>query len=75
MPDSVRLPPSLPEAEIRDGERIVLVKDNVKGHALTLVRTIDIPAGRVQPGPDYARFQKFSQEADTAVEREIVVGR
>ena len=75
VPDSVRLPPSLPEAEIRDGERIVLVKDNVKGHALTLVRTIDIPAGRVQPGPDYARFQKFSQEADTAVEREIVVGR
>jgi hypothetical protein len=71
----VRLPSSLPGGEIKDGERVVKVKDNVKGHSLMLQRTIDIPAGRVQPGAEYAKFQRFAQEADALVEREILVGR
>jgi hypothetical protein len=69
-----RLPSSLPTGEIRDGERLVTVQDTVAGHALTLRRIVDIPAGRVAPGADYGAFQKFSQEADALVEKDIVLG-
>ncbi len=51
------------------------MKDAVHGHEIHLARTIDIPAGRVQPGDDYAHFQQFTHDADTALEREISLGR
>jgi hypothetical protein len=44
----------------------------VNGRAIDLVRMIDIPAGRVQPG-EYVRFQKFTQDADALLEREIAL--
>ena len=75
VPSSMRLPPSLPPAEVRDGERSVVVKDTVEGNAITLVRVVDIPAGRVQPGAEYAKFLAFTQAADNALEREIAIGR
>jgi hypothetical protein len=74
-PDSVRMPASLPTGEARDGERVVSVKDTVHGHALTLDRMIDIPAGRVQPGAEYATFASFTQKADALLERDVVLGR
>jgi tetratricopeptide (TPR) repeat protein len=73
-PESFRMPASLPGGEIKEGDRVVRVNDAVHGHALQLERVVDIPAGRVQPGDEYAKFQKFAQEADTLVEREIVLG-
>jgi tetratricopeptide (TPR) repeat protein len=74
-PESVRMPTSLPTGEARDGERFVVVKDAVHGHALTMERTVDVPAGRVQPGDEYARFANFTQKADALLERDVVLGR
>jgi hypothetical protein len=51
------------------------VKDAVHGHALTFERSVDIPAGRVQPGDEYAKFQKFTQDADTLLENDVLLGR
>jgi hypothetical protein len=75
VPESIRMPSSLPVGEARDGERFVLVKDAVHGHALSIDRTIDIPAGRVQPGKEYAAFLEFTQRADALLERDIALGR
>ena len=46
----------------------------MNGHAVTLERVIDVPAGRVQPGAEYAAFQKFTQDADALVERDVALG-
>ncbi|MBK6465307.1 MAG: hypothetical protein IPF92_30535 [Myxococcales bacterium] len=75
VPASVRMPAELPGGTLRDGERVVMVKDAVEGHSLRLVRVIDIPAARVQPGAEYAGFVAFVQKADALVEREIALGR
>jgi tetratricopeptide (TPR) repeat protein len=73
-PTSMRLPASLPGGELRDGDRTVTVKDTVEGNAIRLVRVVDIPAGRVQPGADYTRFVQFTQNADQLLAREIALG-
>jgi hypothetical protein len=72
---ALHMPPSLPKADYRLGELLVSVKDAVHGHELRLTRTIDLPAGRVQPGDEYTRFQQFTNDADAALEREIALGR
>ncbi|HVJ91536.1 MAG TPA: hypothetical protein VM580_17155, partial [Labilithrix sp.] len=73
-PPTMRLPSSLPNGELHDGDRSVVVKDTVDGNALKLVRVVDIPAGRVQPGAEYARFVEFTQSADQLLAREIALG-
>ena len=73
--NSLKMPASLPRGEFKHCELEVLVKDNIRGHELQLARTIDLPAGRVQPGDDYAKFQQFTRDADTALEREVALGR
>ncbi len=73
--NALKMPASLPRGEFKHGELEVLVKDTVRGHELELARTIDLPAGRIQPGDDYAKFQQFTRDADTALEREIALGR
>ncbi len=75
VPESLRMPASLPGGDIKDGERVVKVADAVHGHALYLDRVVDIPEGRVQPGAEYTSFQRFTQEADSLVERDILFGR
>jgi len=59
--------------------RIVMHDDDTSSvlrRALELLaRTIDLPAGRIQPGDDYAKFQQFTRDADTALEREIALGK
>jgi len=74
IPASMKMPASLPNGDIHDADRVVSVKDKVNGHAIELVRTIDIPAGRIQPGDAYAKFVQFTQSADEAVERDIRIG-
>jgi hypothetical protein len=75
VPSSMRLPPSLPGADVRDGDRSVVVKDAVEGNAILLARVVDIPAGRVQPGAEYAKFVAFTQAADQVLDREIAIGQ
>jgi tetratricopeptide (TPR) repeat protein len=75
FPESMKMPASLPIAEVKHGDAIVVVKDAVHGHAIHLDRVVDLPAGRVQPGDDYARYRAFSRDADALLEREILIGR
>jgi tetratricopeptide (TPR) repeat protein len=74
-PESMKLPATLPGAVIRDVDRTVTVADTVQGHSIELVRTADIPAGRVQPGHEYETFRKFVQEADALLDREVYLGK
>ena len=73
-PESFRLPGSLPTGDLKDGDRSVSVKDGIEGRSVVLRRVVDIPAGRVQPGAEYARFVAFTQQADQLLEREIALG-
>jgi cellulose synthase operon protein C len=75
FPQDFRMPASLPTADMRDGERSVRVADAVNGHAIDLSRTVDLPAGRVNAGADYAAFVAFVQKSDQLTDREIVVGK
>jgi hypothetical protein len=74
-PDSLQLPASIPDGQLRDGDRSVSVNDTVEGHSIFLRRVVDIPAGRIQPGAEYARFVAFTQQADVLLEKEIALGR
>jgi hypothetical protein len=74
LPESMRMPAQLPQGEVRHGDAVVRVRDAVNGHAIDFDRLIDIPAGRVQPGPEYAAWQKFVRDADTLVAREVFLG-
>ena len=74
-PASYRMPASLPTGEARDGDRVVKVADVVRGHEMHFDRIIDLPAGRVQPGEEYAAFLKFTEEADTLLERDVLLGK
>ena len=74
VPESVRVPTSLPTGKVTNGDRVVVVADAVHGHEVRLDRTIEVPAGRVQPGDEYSAFQKFTQDADALVERDVVLG-
>ncbi|HEX7669075.1 MAG TPA: hypothetical protein VF395_05815, partial [Polyangiaceae bacterium] len=47
------------------GHRVV-IKDSVKAGWLHVERTVDIPAGRIQPA-DYPRFSRFARQADDAL--------
>jgi tetratricopeptide (TPR) repeat protein len=73
-PDSVKMPATVPVGEARDGERVIVVRDAVRGHVLHLERVVDIPAGRVTP-ETYAAFVRFTQTADELLEREIAIGQ
>ncbi len=75
VPNTVRMPASMPTGEYKHGELLVSVKDAVHGHEVRFTRTIDLPASRVMPGDDYAKFQIFTQNADTALEREVTLGK
>ena len=74
-PDNLQLPGSIPGGQLHDGDRSVTVDDTVQGHSVVLHRVVDIPAGRVQPGAEYARFVSFTQQADGLLEKEIALGR
>ena len=74
-PDGLQLPATIPGGELHDGDRSVTVTDSVEGHTILLRRVVDIPAGRVQPGAEYARFVAFTQAADALLEKEIALGR
>ena len=74
-PESYRLPATIPGGELRDGDRSVSVKDAVEGRGIMLRRIVDIPAGRVQPGAEYAKFVAFTQQADQLLEKEIALGK
>jgi hypothetical protein len=52
---------------------LVRVRDSLNGHAIDFDRILDLPAGRVQPGQEYATWQRFVRDADTMLTREVVL--
>jgi hypothetical protein len=71
----MRLLSPLPREKLVDADRTIAVSDEILAHGLKLVRSIDIPAGRIQPGAEYARFRRFVADADAVLDREVVVGK
>jgi hypothetical protein len=72
LPDGAKVATDLAAVTARDADRTVAVRDRVEGGALVFDRTIDVPAGRVQPEA-YAAFQQFVRGADEALQRDVVV--
>jgi tetratricopeptide (TPR) repeat protein len=75
LPGSMTMPAELAHGSARDGDASVVVKDAVNGHAIDFDRAMVLPAGRVQPGEEYAAWQKFVREADSLVARDVLIGR
>jgi hypothetical protein len=75
LPESMRMPSDMARGSATDGPCSVTVKDVVNGHAIDYDRAIVLPAGRVQPGDEYARWQTFVREADALVAHDVLVGR
>jgi hypothetical protein len=75
LPESIKMPASLLQGEARDGSASVVVSDAVHGHAIDFDRVIDLPAGRVPPGEEYATWQKFVRDADTLLSRNVTLGK
>lgn len=75
LPDSTTMPSDMPRGELHFDDASVVLKDVVRGHSIDFERIIDLPAGRVQPGDEYARWQKFVRDADAMLTRDVRVGK
>jgi len=75
IPDRLRPPSGLTPSRVSDGERTIDVRDAARAHSLVLDRSVDIPAGRVQPGHDYDQFLRFIREGDNLVQRLLLLSR
>ncbi len=74
VPESLKMPTSLPDTTIGQGLFKVEIRDKVEGHAIVIDRTVEMPIARIAPGPDYVAFRAFTQEAHAAINREILLG-
>jgi hypothetical protein len=75
LPESTTTPRDVPRGELHFGDALVVTRDVVNGHAIDFERVIDLPAARVQPGDEYARWQAFVRDADTLLMRDVLVGK
>ncbi len=75
LPESTRMPTDVPRGQLRFGDALVVARDTVSGHAIDFERIIDLPAARVAPGDDYARWQTFVRDADALLMRDVLVDR
>lgn len=72
LPPSAELENRFEKARIQDGERLVVVNDEQLGKTVRLARSIEIPAGRVQPG-EYPQFVQFARRVDDALSETVRV--
>jgi tetratricopeptide (TPR) repeat protein len=72
LPKGAELASDVIPVKIDDGDRFVQVADSAKAGELSLVRTVNLPAGRVQPS-DYPRFLAFARHADDALSQSVRV--
>ncbi len=70
LPAGARVVTPFAPVELRDGDRMVVVKDRLEGDVLVFDRVIDLPAARIRP-EQYAAFLKFARAADEATQRDI----
>jgi hypothetical protein len=74
LPDSMSMPADLARGEVRFRDASVLARDAVHGHALDFDRVIDLPAGRVEAGEEYAKWAQFVRDADALLTHDVLVG-
>jgi hypothetical protein len=72
LPAGAKITSRLLPVEIKNDDRKVVVHDRQEGQTLVLERTIDIPAGRIEPS-GYSNLQTFARQADEATMRDIVI--
>lgn len=72
LPKGASLASDVVPVTINDGDRSVQVADSAKAGELSLVRTVNLPAGRIQPS-DYPRFLAFARHADEALSQSVRV--
>jgi cellulose synthase operon protein C len=72
LPAGAKITSLLKPIEIKNDDRKVVVHDRQEGQTLVLERTIDIPAGRIEPS-GYSNLQTFARQADEATMRDIVI--
>jgi tetratricopeptide (TPR) repeat protein len=65
LPDGSLLARDPAPAKFTNGDRSVVIADQAQGRKLVLERTVNIPAGRIQPA-EYADFLQFARRADDA---------
>jgi tetratricopeptide (TPR) repeat protein len=65
LPEGAALTRGLSPGTITNGDRSVVIGDALEGRKLLLARTVNIPAGRIQP-VDYPDFVQFARRADDA---------
>jgi cellulose synthase operon protein C len=75
VPAGLTPPASLSALEIRDADRIVILKDRIEGRVMMFDRSMSLPAGRIEPGAPYEEFTKFARKADSALGAEVLLGR
>jgi hypothetical protein len=75
LPDSTKMPVRLPAGEEQSGAAVVRVHDTVSGHAIDFNRTLELPSGRVEPGPTYVAWQRFVHAADALFSRDVLLGK
>ncbi|HEX4447422.1 MAG TPA: tetratricopeptide repeat protein [Polyangiaceae bacterium] len=75
VPDSFKVPADMTRGQEHSGDARVTVRDAVSAHTIDFDREIDVPAGRVQPGDEYATWQKFVRDADTLLSHDVTVSR
>ncbi|MBN2192749.1 MAG: hypothetical protein JW751_08010 [Polyangiaceae bacterium] len=70
LPAGATVETPLAPVTVKNGDRRVVVADHVEQDVVVLERTVDIPAGRVQP-ERYPDFVSFARRADEAQVRTI----
>ncbi len=72
LPKGASVTSPLDAVSLDDGGRSVRVRDHMEDGVLMLDRSLDVPAGRIQP-PEYAAFQAFTRKVDASIHRDIVI--
>jgi len=70
LPPGSRVISRVGSTHLKNEGREVQVDDKLQKNTLTLMRMIDMPAGRVQPA-QYPRFVDFARQADDALAASI----
>jgi tetratricopeptide (TPR) repeat protein len=70
LPPGAKVTTPLAPVQLRDEDRIVVVRDRVEGEELVFDRWIDLPAARIHPD-QYGAFLRFARAADEATQRDI----
>jgi hypothetical protein len=73
LPQGMKPPAEVAHGQARDEDAVVTVRDSAGEGGIQFDRVIDLPAGRVEPGEEYARWQKFVRDADALIGRELLV--